>query len=90
MKVLELAGLKGDDTFIYYRRSYTATAKIQLIMQTVDIKIAFTIEMDPLGQKTIFVDYPNGTDFDYPVMPITKALKTFILDLDNQGSLPSA
>lgn len=88
MKILELNSITGEDTLLYYRRNYTATAKLQLFSSTKDVHIAFTIEVGPLGNKVIYVEYPSGTDFDYPILPVTKSLKEKILELDNNGNLP--
>jgi hypothetical protein len=88
MKVLEISSITVEDTVIYYRRNYTALAKIEFLSQQADVKIAFTIEIDPLGRKSITLSYPCGTNFDYPVMPVTQSIKDKVLSLDNEGSLP--
>ncbi len=88
MKVLEINSIGVEDNLIYYRRNYTATAKIELLAKQEDVKISFTIEIDPFGRKTITLNYPYGTDFDYPVLPVSKSIKEKILSMDNEGSLP--
>lgn len=88
MKVLEINSIVGEDTLIYYRRNYTAVAKIEFFSDRQDVQIAFTIEINPFGQKTIYLEYPCGTDFDYPVLPVTKSIKEKIISMDNEGSLP--
>lgn len=89
MKVTEFTNLKGEDTYIYYRRTYTATALLEFLSKKASCDISFTIEMNPLGMKEVYVEYPNGIDFDYPLLPVTKAIKEFILIKDDEGSLPS-
>lgn len=88
MKVLAINSISVEDNLIYYRRNYTAVAKIQILSSQQDVRIAFTIEIDPLGRKLITLSYPLGTDFDYPVIPVTKAIKEKIVQMDNEGSLP--
>lgn len=88
MKVLELNQVLTDDNFIYYRRNYTAVAKLQMLANSVDVKISFTIETGPLGDKIIYVDLDPKTDIDYPLIPVKSALKTFILKEDDEGKLP--
>ena len=88
MKVLELNQIVTDDNYIYYRRNYTANAKLQMLSKTLDIKISFTIETGPLGDKMLYVDIDQGSDIDYPLIPVKSALKTYILTLDNEGKLP--
>lgn len=90
MKVLELNQIHTDENYIYYRRNYTASAKLELLSKTLDAPISFTIEMGPFGDKIIFVDIAPGTDIDYPLIPVKSALKTFILTMDNEGRLPCA
>ena len=90
MKVLELNQINTDDNYIYYRRNYTAQAKLELFSKVLCANISFTIEMGPFGDKIIYVDLAPGTDIDYPLIPVKSALKTFILTLDNEGKLPCA
>ncbi len=88
MKVLEINSVAVEDNLIYYRRNYTAIAKIEYLAKQEDVRIAFTIEIDPLGRKTISLNYPCGTTFDYPVIPVTQSIKEKVLSLDNEGILP--
>lgn len=88
MRVVEISSITGDDTLIYYRRNYTAVAKIEILTKTEEVKIAFTIEIDPLGRKMVYVEYPFGMTFDYPVLPVTTKLKEKIVAMDNEGALP--
>ena len=75
MKVLEISSIGVEDNLIYYRRNYTAIAKIDFLSKQEDVQISFTIEVDPFGRKTITLNYPYGTNFDYPVLPVTKSIK---------------
>ena len=88
MKVLEINSIIGEDTLIYYRRNYTAVARLEFMAKTEDVKIAFTIEIDPLGRKMVYVEYPFGTTFDYPVLPVSNSIKEKIISMDNEGALP--
>lgn len=90
MQVVELLNIVTDDNFIYYRRNYTATAKLQMLSKTLDVNISFTIEIGPLGDKLIYIDIDQASDIDYPLIPVKSALKTFILNMDNEGKLPCA
>ncbi|MBQ4378592.1 MAG: hypothetical protein II821_05280 [Treponema sp.] len=88
MQVLELNQIVPDPSYIYYRRNYAAVAKLQMLSKTIDIKISFTIEMGPLGDKILYVDIDPGEDIDYPLIPVKSALKTYILKADEEGVLP--
>lgn len=90
MQVVELSKIVTDDNYIYYRRNYTATAKLQMLSKSLEINISFTIEIGPLGDKLIYVDIDPASDIDYPLIPVKSALKTFILNMDNEGKLPCA
>jgi hypothetical protein len=88
MKVLELNSIHREESGLYYRRKFTAEAKLDLLSNTVLTSIAFSIETGPLGNKDIDVELPPHIDLNYPVVPITTALKKFILGMDTEGSLP--
>lgn len=88
MQVLGLSKLSSEGTYIYYRRTYSATATLQLINSEANIEISFTIEIGPLGDKNIYVDIDPSCDIDYPLIPVKSALKTYILEMDNEGKLP--
>ncbi len=88
MQVLELSRISTDATYIYYRRNYTAFAVLQMLSKTTEIKISFTIEVGPLGDKNIYVDIDPSADIDYPLIPVKSALKAYILKMDNEGKLP--
>ncbi len=88
MKVLEISSIQGEDTVVYYRRNYKAVAKLEFLASQTDVQIAFTIEIDPFGRKLVYIEYPAGTNFDYPVIPVSNSLKEKIISLDNEGSLP--
>lgn len=89
MKVLDINSIVSEDTVLYYRRNYTAVANIEFLSKQEDVSIAFTIEIDPLGQKIVYINYPLGATFDYPVLPVTTSLKEKIITMDKEGKLPS-
>ena len=78
MKVLELHSITKEDGYIYYIHHYKATARIEFLVSHVEIPISFTVEMNPLGIRTV----------DYPVIPLNKALKEFIDEMSKEGKLP--
>ncbi len=86
MTVLELKDVHREPGAIYYIRRYKATANLKLPTETVDSNIEFSIETGPLGNKKIEIDLL--TQPNYPAIPIIKALKEYILEHDNSGTLP--
>jgi len=86
MKVLELKSISKKEDGIYYLQRYKATAVLEMPHNTLEFPFSFSIETGPLGNKTIELDeLPN--DFNYPVFPIIKSLKEFIIDLIKKGKL---
>lgn len=86
MRILELRDLNREEGYIYYRRNFTGTAVIEIPGSTLEASVAFCIEMDPFGVKTIEIDIENT--LNYPVLPVKKALKEYILLRDSEGILP--
>ena len=87
MKVLELHSITKEDGYIYYIHHYKAQAKIEYLANVVDVPISFTVEMNPLGIRTVDLD-PLPKDIDYPVIPLNKSLKEFIDVMARDDQLP--
>ena len=87
MKVLELHSITKEDGYIYYIHHYKAQAKIEFLANVVDVPISFTVEMNPLGLRTVDLD-PLPKDIDYPVIPLNKSLKEFIDVMARDDQLP--
>ena len=87
MKVLELHSTTKEDGYIYYIHHYKATAWIEFLVSHVEIPISFTVEMNPLGIRTVDLD-PLPKNVEYPVIPLNKALKEFIDEMSKEGKLP--
>ncbi len=87
MKVLDIKEISKEDGFIYYINRYRATAVLDILAHQVSIPLSFSIETNPLGVKNVEIDsLPD--DLNYPVMPVKKSLKEFIVVMDKQGVLP--
>ena len=87
MQILTLKNIKKTEGVIYYRRQYTADAEIQLPSQIEELPISFTIETGPLGNKVFELDF-DVTKLNYPILPVRKAIKEYILNIDQNGVLP--
>lgn len=86
MKILELKNLAREEGYIYYRRNFSALALVEIPGSTLEAPLEFCIETNPLGQKTIDITLNNN--INYPILPVKKALREFILLQDNEGKLP--
>ena len=87
MKVMEINSILKEEGYIYYINRYKANAVIEIMTQRITFPISFSIEMNPLGLKTIDLD-PLPREIDYPVIPLSKSIKEFINQMDKNGKLP--
>ena len=87
MKILGLEAIEKKDDYIYYIHHYNAIAKIQIMANVISFPVSFTVEMNPLGICTVDLD-PLPKDLDYPVLPMTKTLKSYIDVMARDGTLP--
>lgn len=87
MRVLEINSLEKGEGWIYYMQRYKGIAVIEIPGQELNVPVKFSIEIGPLGNKTIEVDDISNA-INYPVFPIMKALKEHITTLTKEGALP--
>jgi hypothetical protein len=85
MKILSIKDIVRKDVPIYYRRLFSGVAVLELINQSVERKIDFSIETKPTGQKDISVTFTDPVD--YPLVPLVREIKKFLDDLDRSGGL---
>ncbi|MDR1411069.1 MAG: hypothetical protein LBI91_02550 [Spirochaetaceae bacterium] len=86
MKVVQIKNVVRKEVPIYYRRLYSGIAEFELLNKPEERSIDFTIETKPTGQKNIFVTMPEPVD--YPLVPLMRELKKFLINLDDAGKLP--
>jgi len=86
MKIVTLKDMIRKDIPIYYRKLYTSVAVIEFNDKPNDYRIDFSIEIKPTGQKEINVNFIDA--IDYPLIPVTRELKQYIIELDLAGGLP--
>jgi hypothetical protein len=66
---------------------FSGYASLELVANSsIECKIDFSIEIKPTGVKEILVTLAEPVH--YPLVPLIKALKTAIDDLDKNGKLP--
>lgn len=72
------------DLAIDYRRVYTGNAVLELHDQTtVEKKIEIALEHSPLGHIEMNVSLVDP--IDYPLVPALRAIKTYVLEMQNKG-----
>ena len=87
MKVLSISDIRKEEGYIFYRNKYDSTATLEIMSKEVIIPLKFTVEIGPLGNRTIeFDEQPTG--FDYPALPVIKSLKEYIEKMSTEGQLP--
>ena len=87
MKVIEIKDIIRKDVPIYYRMFFSGRASLELLNNNpVERQIDFSIEIKPTGVKEILVTLAEPVE--YPLIPLIKALKAAIDELDKNGKLP--
>ncbi len=86
MKVVELKQIVRKEHPLYYLRSFSAIATIDLYHKYTDRRVEFSIEINPYGKKEINVQLIEPVE--YPIIPVIKALRHTIAELDDHGGLP--
>lgn len=86
MEIKYIKDMIRKDVPIYYRKLYTGVAVIELKKGPCDFRIDFSIEYKPTGHKEIAISFIDT--IDYPLIPVNKALKHYIDELDSAGGLP--
>jgi len=86
MKVKTIKDMIRKDVPIYYRKLYTGIAVIEFNDKPSDFRIDFSIEYKPTGQKEINISFIDKVD--YPLVPVNKELKQYILELEGANGLP--
>ncbi|MDR1107988.1 MAG: hypothetical protein LBL19_03015 [Spirochaetaceae bacterium] len=86
MKILAVKDILRKDVPIYYRRFFSAVAVLELINKSQERHIDFMIETKPTGAKEISLSFSEPVD--YPLTPLIKELKAFVISMDDRGDLP--
>ena len=86
MKIITIKDMIRKDVPIYYRKLYTGVAVIEFNSGPCNYRIDFSIEYKPTGQKEISISFIDT--IDYPLVPVTKELKNYILELEGACGLP--
>ena len=86
MIVTEIKDIGKEDTHIYYRQKYTATAVYDILGTEKTGKIEFLVEYKPSGECDIQVKMID--QIDYPVLQLTIDLKKAVRTLIETNKLP--
>lgn len=86
MQVLEIKNLTRKDIPLYYRREFLGSVVFQYMDATTEKRIDFSLESNPFGHIEVKVTFLD--EVDYPLVPIVKSLKEYILNMEREGGLP--
>jgi len=86
MKIVTLKDMIRKDVPIYYRKLYTSVAVIELNNSQNEYRIDFSLEIKPTGAKEVNVTFIDAVD--YPLIPVVRELKRYIVELDSADGLP--
>ncbi|MBQ9538930.1 MAG: hypothetical protein IJU95_06640 [Treponema sp.] len=83
----EIKSISKDDGYIYYINRYKATAVIEYLSKEASFPFSFYVEINPLGMRSYHVNnIPRS--LDYPIIPVMKALKECVIEMDKKHELP--
>ncbi len=85
MKIIDITDIKKKESPLHYRREYTANIVFEIMQQTVNSPMFFSIEHKPTGPIEIKVDIEE--ELDYPMLPVITAVKQHLRQLLDQGGL---
>lgn len=86
MKVLEITDIVKKDIPLHYRNEFSGNAHFKSPQSNNIVKsLEFTLERSALGQLDISINLLE--DIDYPLIPVIKNLKNFILQMEKEGRL---
>jgi hypothetical protein len=86
MTIKQIKNIVRKDVPIYYRRLFSGSIELELMGETLERNIDFTIETLPTGLNQVSVTIAEPVD--YPLVPLMREVKQFITALDETGGLP--
>jgi hypothetical protein len=84
--VEDIIDIEKKNSLIYYREEFEAIAIYNILGREQTGKINFLIEVNPIGQKHLFLQLIDKPD--YPLLPIRIDLKEKIQHLIDSSTLP--
>ena len=87
MRIAAIKSLIRKDIPVYYRRLFSGVLVIEIINNTVESNIDFTVETKPTGINEVIINKMDSVD--YPLLPLIKEVKKYISVLDESGGLPA-
>jgi len=87
MKLLDIKDIDYIESPVFYRREYTGLALFEMVdNKSKEIRINFTLESQSIGPPLVNVEFTDNVD--YPLLPLIRLLKSYVMKLDQSGELP--
>lgn len=86
MRIVELRNVSPRETPLHYMREYSAVAILESVGNRSELPLSFTVERRAIGGPEISVRFAEEPD--WPLVPLLRGVKDFVLDLDRKGKLP--
>ncbi len=86
MIVEDIIDIEKKNSLIYYREEFQAVVIYNILDNEQQGRIDFLIEVNPIGQKKLFLELIDKPD--YPILPIRLELKEKIQRLIDSSTLP--
>ena len=86
MKILEIRNLSKKDVPLHYRNEFTGSMIYETFLEkSAEKKLEFSLERTATGKIDVQVNLLE--EIDYPLVPLIKTLKNYILEMDKKGEL---
>jgi hypothetical protein len=86
MQIVGLKDIDRKDTPLHYIREFHGVAVLESNGSLRELPLAFTVERKPIGQPEVSVRFLNEPD--WPLIPLMRTVKDFVIELDKTGGLP--
>jgi hypothetical protein len=86
MRVVELREICRRDSPVHYIKELTAVAVIEWNQRQSESDVSITLEHGPLGPPDVRVHILD--DLDLPALPVIRAIKDYVAELERSGRLP--
>ena len=86
MKVIEIQNLLKKDIPLHYRNEYSGDIILETNQAvTLKKKLEFSLERRATGDLDIQIQFKD--EIEYPLIPVIKTVKDFIIKLEKEGDL---
>ncbi len=87
MDLIEITNITKKDMPLYYREDFSCLALFNDTAQSrqIEIPVDFSLESNAWGEKSVEIFLKES--IDYPVLPLKKSIREYILALDKERKI---